>query len=362
MNRRDFLRPRQLARSAGQVLGALDEVVPPPQPPPPEAFALFRAARGAMATTFEVVLPVGTPEALAVAETALDEIDRLEAQLTVYRDTSEVSQLNRLAPFTAIPVEEGLYGLLELAARITADTEGAFDITAGALIKAWGFYRGPRRVPSEDERTAVLQQVGMQHVVLNPEDRSVRYLRPGLEINLGAIGKGYALDRAAELLRNRWNLGCGLLHGGHSSVYAIGNAPGDKRGWAVGISHPWDPERRLAVVRLKDRALGTSAATFRHLEYNGQKLGHILDPRTGWPAGEVASATAVAPTAAAADALATAFFILGVEKARAYCNNHPDVGAVLLPKDADRPVVLGLAPDEIELPRPGPDSSEPLHP
>src|SRR4029079_5396733 len=135
-------------------------------------------------------------------------------------------------------------------------------------------------------------------VVLDAERRSVRYLRPGLELNLGAIGKGYALDRAAGLLRRRGNLCAALLHGGHSSVYAIGYEPGDERGWAVGLSHPWEPGRRIALLRLRDRALGTAAATHRHLEHEGRKLGHVLDPRTGWPAEGVALASAVAPTAA----------------------------------------------------------------
>jgi thiamine biosynthesis lipoprotein len=183
----------------------------------------------------------------------------------------------------------------------------------------------------------------MGHVCLDAERRAVRYLRPGLEINLGSIGKGYALDRAAAVLREGWNLSAGLLHGGHSSVYAVGTEPGGDRGWLVGITHPWDTARRIAAVRLRDQALGTSAATFRHLEYNGRKLGHILDPRAGWPAEGMDLASVVAPTAAEADALATAFYILGVEKARAYCDTHPEVGAVLLPQGADAPVFVGLA-------------------
>jgi thiamine biosynthesis lipoprotein len=189
----------------------------------------------------------------------------------------------------------------------------------------------------------------MRHVELDAERRTVRYYRPGLEINFGSIGKGYALDRAAGLLRDRWGIVSGLLHGGHSSVYAIGTEPGEPRGWTVGLSHPCQPERRLALLRLRDRALGTSAATFRSLEYNGRKLGHILDPRTGWPAEGIASASALAPTAAEADALATAFYILGVEKTRAYCETHHGIGAVLLPDGAERLVVLGLAQDEIDL-------------
>src|SRR5262249_38756536 len=124
----------------------------------------------------------------------------------------------------------------------------------------------------------------------------------------------------------------------------------DRRGWPVGIRHPRRPDCRLAVLRLRDRAVGTSAATFQNLEYNGRKLGHILDPRTGWPAEGVASASAIAPTAAEADAPATAFFILGVAQTWAYCESHPAIGALLLPAGEDaQPVVLGLAPHEIEL-------------
>jgi thiamine biosynthesis lipoprotein len=331
MLRREFLSPRQIA-------AVVDELCAEPQ-----EFTLLRFSRSAMATTFEVLLPYATPDAFSAAEAALDEIDRLESQLTVYRDSSEVSRLNRAAPYAAIPVEAGLFGLLTTAARIASETGGAFDPSAGALIKAWGFYRGPRRVPSDVERAAALARVGMRHVVLDPECGSVRYLRPGLEINLGSIGKGYALDRAAALLRERGNLPAALLHGGHSSVYAIGHEPGDERGWAVGLSHPWEPGRRIALLRLRDQALGTSAATCRHLEHEGRKLGHVLDPRTGWPAEGIAQASAVARTAAEADALATAFYIRGVDWTRAYCDAHPDMGAVILPEGESVPVVTGIA-------------------
>ncbi len=348
MDRRDFLSPDHLAAGAGQLLAAAKEVRsatlhPVPVPTPPADFALLRFSRRAMATTFEVLIPFGTADALPAAEEALDEIDRLEAQLSVYRDSSEVCRLNSAAAYAAIPVEENLFGLLKTAARLSRESCGAFDVTAGALIKAWGFYRGPRRVPSEAERAAALQCVGMRHVVLDAGQHTVRFLRPGLEINLGSIGKGYALDRAAALLRRRENLPGALLHGGHSSVYAIGSEPGEERGWAVGISHPWEPGRRIALLRLRDQALGTSAATFRHLEHQGLKLGHVLDPRTGWPAEGTALASAVAPTAAEADALATAFFIQGVDWTRAYCDGRPDVGAILLAEGAAAPVVIGRA-------------------
>ncbi|HEY1380548.1 MAG TPA: FAD:protein FMN transferase [Gemmataceae bacterium] len=316
MNRRDFFQVRTAAGRA-----AAD--------PSPE-ITLLRFARSAMATVFEVLVPWGTPAAETAAADALDHIDRLEAQLTVYRDTSEVSRLNRLAGRAPVPVEPGLFDLLALAARITAETGGAFDVTAGPLIKAWGFFHRQGRVPDDAELADAMARVGTRHVALDPERRSVRYLRDGVEINLGSIGKGYALDRVGELLRRKHGVTAGLLNGGNSSVLAIGTPPNDPRGWTVGLRDPAKPEERLAIVRLRDRAMATSAATYQHFAYNDRKLGHLLDPRTGRPAAGVAMATAFAPTAAGADALATAFYVLGPEATRRYCAAHPEVAAVVL--------------------------------
>src|SRR5262249_23111289 len=153
-----------------------------------EDAALLRFARRAMATQFEVLLPYGTPEAMSLAEAALDEIQRLEVQLSIYHEQSEVSRLNRCAFDRSVTLEERLFGLLAMSARLTQETAGAFDITTGALTKAWGFYRRQGHVPSAEDRAQVQERVGMQHVQLDTDRRSVRYLRRGLEINLGSIG------------------------------------------------------------------------------------------------------------------------------------------------------------------------------
>src|SRR4051812_3149961 len=304
--------------------------------------AVLRASRRAMATTFEVLLPFGSPLAQPAAEAALDLIDELEDQLTVFCDHSEVSRLNATAADHAVEVVPNLFDLIEYAAHVTRQTTGAFDIATGALIKAWGFYRRQGRVPTPAERAAAMGRTGTRFLALDRDRRSVRYLRQGLEINLGGIGKGYALDRAAELLVRDWGVSSALLHGGSSSVRAIGTPPGQPRGWPVTIKHPWGPDRRLGTLYLDHAALGTSAATFQHFEYNGRKLGHLLDPRTGWPAEGMEQVSVVAPTAAEADALSTAFFVLGVEPTARFCRSRPDVGVVLLPAGQDRPQTFNL--------------------
>lgn len=353
MNRRDFIDPRRLAQAAGPVLGAadaLEEALAQGRPEPAADAVLLRFARRAMATTFEVIVPFGTPDAHVGAEAALDEIDRLEAQLTVYRESSEVSRLNARAHRGPVRVEPNLFGLLALARRLHAETGGAFDVAVGALIKTWGFYRRAGRVPTPRERDEVLARIGSQHLTLDPDRATVSFERPGLEINLGSIGKGYALDRALDVLGRAVPAPDALLHGGHSSILARGREDPARPGWTIGLTDPDRPACRRALVRLCDRAMATSAATFQNLEYEGRRLGHILDPRAGWPAEGVLSATATAPTAAEADALATAFFILGPDGARAYCDRRPDVGAALITAAAPHRVHLfGRAADEVEV-------------
>jgi thiamine biosynthesis lipoprotein len=346
MNRREFMHPRRLADAVAPVLGIADELKAVPEEATPTDPVLLRFARRAMATTFEVVLPFDGGDASEGAQAALDEIDQLEAQLTVYRDTSEVSRLNTLASNQPVRVERNLFDLLTLAKRLHDDTEGAFDISIGALIKTWGFFRRQGRVPTADELAAARECIGMGHILLDEHRHTVFFERRGIEINLGSIGKGHALDRAAQVADFH---GC-LMHGGYSSILARGAARSDQDGWTVGLTDPREPLCRRALVHLRNRAMATSAITYQHFEHDGKKLGHLLDPRTAWPAEGVLSATVTAPSAAMADALATAFFILGAGKSRAYCEQHPEIGAVLISADAPhRLLLLGVATQETEI-------------
>ena len=342
MHRRDFIHPRQLAKTAGQVLDLGGELVSAPRPASPDAICL-RFSRRAMATSFEIILPFGTPP--GPAEAALDLIDTLESQLTIYRDESEISRLNREAAVRPFPVEAGLFELLWQCQQLFHDTGGAFDVAVGPLIKTWGFHRRQGRIPPEAERAKARDRCGWRHIVLDPERKTAAFTQPGVEINLGSIGKGHALDRVVRLLRRDFNVRDALVHGGHSSVFAMGHEPGSTSGWPVGLLHPERSGQRLGVFHLLHRGLGTSAITNQHFVHEGRKLGHLLDPRAGWPAEGMLSASATAPTAAEADGLATAFFIQGIPWTRAYCQKRPEIGAVLLP--AQGPLtILGKAGEE----------------
>jgi thiamine biosynthesis lipoprotein len=149
---------------------------------------------------------------------------------------------------------------------------------------------------------------------------------------LGGIGKGYALDRGAELLQENGTSDF-VFHGGQSSIVARGSRLDPEQetpGWKVGVNHPLRPEQRLAEITLQDQAIGTSGSRRQSFYHQGKRYGHIIDPRTGWPAQDVYSATVIAPTAATADALSTAFYVMGVENSLSYCEHHPEVAALIV--------------------------------
>ena len=344
LERRDFIDPLRIAATTHGVLEPAESASI--SEPDPDA-VLLRFARRAMATTFEIVLPFGTPDSYAIADAGLDEIDRLEQQMTVYRDDSEVAFINARAAHEPVTVEESLFDLFVRCVQLHRESRGAFDIAVGPLVKLWGFYRRQGRMPTAGERRAALDVSGMRHVRLDPATKTIAFDRLGVELNLGSVGKGHALDRTVRLLHRIASLRSGLIHGGHSSVYAVGSEPGAVAGWSIGLRDPDAPDVRLGLFRLRDRGLGISATTHQFFEHEGRRFGHLLDPRTAWPAEGIAISAVTAPTAAEADALATAFFVLGVEPAKQICERRPELGAVLLTRgQAPKLEVIGTATSE----------------
>jgi thiamine biosynthesis lipoprotein len=312
-----------------------------------------RLGKVAMACDFDVILNSGPVSRWEASSAALDLVDQLENQMSVYRPHTELSRLNRFAAGKSFSVEPRLFELLMLARRLASDTSGAFDPTAGPLVTLWRQCKQEHRIPKQSEIDDLRGVIGIDKVEFDAERRTVRFNRRGVELNLNSIGKGYALDRAGEVLDGakieHW-----LLHGGHSSVLACGGHNGHA-GWPIAICNPLFPERHFATILLRDCGMSTSGSGVQYFRHRGQRYGHIIDPRTGWPVEGMLSVTVLAPTAAEADALSTAFFVLGVEKTIACCHNlreqQRDVSALILPPPQRgrklEPINCGIPDDQL---------------
>src|SRR5690242_704301 len=287
-------------------------------------------ARHAMATRFEVLLHGENEVSLrAAAEEALDEIERLDAQLSLYNPASEVSHINARAAHNAVRVEPTLFRLIRRAKELSRETKGAFDITVGPLVRCWGFMRGSGKTPHPAEVAAAREKVGTELLELDERDFTIRFARDDVMIDLGSIGKGFALECAARLLREA-GVASAVLHGGTSTVCAIGTPP-DAAAWNVAVPHPdfagqtissggvpaADGAREsggiLAVVPLKDEALSVSAVWGKAFEADGRVYGHVIDPRKGEPVEGAVLAAVVLPSATESDALSTALLVEGKE-------------------------------------------------
>lgn len=305
---------------------------------PPASDHWIRVHRNAMACRFEITLSGEDARHLGAAREVLEEADRIEDLLTVFRDTSEVSRLNARAGSEAVAVSDELFVLLERAAVLHAATSGAFDPTATPLLHAWGFLRREGRRPEAEALGAARSLVGMEEVRHDPDLRTVRFERSGMQLSFGSLGKGYALDRMAAGLRQH-GVPKALLSAGGSSIVAFG--AGDD-GFPVDVRSKRVEGERLFRLHLRDAAQATSGSGEQFFEVDGQRYGHVLDPRTGWPATGVLSATVVTGSAADADALSTAFLVAGTSLAESYCEGHSGTLALLvLEAEPDRLRVIG---------------------
>jgi len=289
-----------------------------------------------MATEFALVAYGDDPQYLsAVGNEVFEEIDRLEAQLSKFNPKSELSVINRTAASGSICVEPKLFALLLKAVNHSESTGGSFDVTTGPLMKAWGFFRGKGRVPTNSEIAQVLRRVGYRHLRLNRADRTIRFDVEGLEIDLGAIGKGYAVDRAVDILRG-YGITRALVSSGSSSLYALGTPPG-ARGWSISLRNPYDSERAANVICLRNCSLSTSGNYEKFFTVGAKTYAHILNPATGKPVEKMLAAIILAPCACDADALSTALYVMGVERSREYLGTHPDLMALFyLPGGKDQ--------------------------
>ena len=291
----------------------------------------LESSAAVMGSEFRIACYAASRKTAAGAITAaFDEIRRVDAFLSHYRPDSELSKLNSEAGRGAVRVSADMTNLLERCQRYAEASEGAFDITVGALVNAWGFYRGDGGMPSPWALWRAKRNSGYRQMQVDPANRTVRYLRSGLMLDPGGIGKGDAVDRAVDALRG-FGIGRALISAGTSSIFALGEPPNETGGWRLDLRNPDSPGGAAATVRLKDEALSTSGSYEKFFESKGRRYGHILDPRTGRPATGVLAVSVVAPRTIDTEAWSTALFVNGAAWTRA--NPVPGARVFLCPED-----------------------------
>ena len=279
-----------------------------------------RFSHEAMATTFEVIiLHEDARYAQQAARAAFDELDRLEAELSRFIENSDISRINNLAPKGSLRVGLDAFECLQISTRIYDETNGAFDITIGTLLDCWLNEDKKTRTPSQQQLNLARERTGIHFLELDEAEHTVQVPSNPVQIDLGGIGKGYAVDRMAEMLRD-WSIDTAVIHGGYSSVLAL-DAPSKTKGWPLTLSNPLNRKQTLAGLHLQGRALSGSGL---------QQGRHIIDPRTARPVEGKRAAWACAPDAATADALSTTFMVMNPDEVKEYCSNHPDTVAMIV--------------------------------
>ena len=286
---------------------------------------LHRFAHKAMATIYEIfIINEDASYAHQAAQEAFDELDRLEQELSRFLPNSDITRINHLAANQPLCIGINTFECLRLSQRVFEETNGAFDITIGPLLKCWLNPDKTLRSPSAEELAEAQRRVGMQLLELDEAYHTVTLKASPVHVDLGAIGKGYAVDAIANFLRE-WDIDKALIHGGRSSVFALG-APPDESGWPLTISNPMGRGEIITRLKLSDRAVSGSGL---------QKGQHIINPRTAQPLAGKRATWAITSDAATSDAVSTAFMIMTPEEIEEYCTQHPEVQALLVLADND---------------------------
>ena len=283
-----------------------------------------------MGTFAEVMAAADEQSALDGATAgAKKRLESLEARLSIFQPVSEISNLNRSAGKSSVRLSRETAEVLGLALRYAEGSGGAFDPTVGQLVRFWGFNKGspPASLPNQEEIATVLQRVGYCHLIVS---NGAAFLdREGMEVDLGGIAKGYAVDvcwreMAANKVKNFMvNLG--------GNIRCRGTAESG-RAWSVGVKDPFDRDRNIGAIRLADgMAVATSGNYEKFVEIGGKRYSHIVDPRTGRPVEGVASVTVIATNAVEADAMSTAIFVLGMKDAKPVLSRMPDCHVIFIP-------------------------------
>ena len=277
-------------------------------------------------------------QAEAAIDAVIAEMHRIDALMSHYKPESQLSRINRDAATAPVKVDAELAGLIARALEFSELSGGAFDITYASVGYLYDYRE--RRHPSEAQIQAALPAISWRHVVVDREASTVRFLMPGVRIDLGGIAKGYAVDSAAQILRARGIQNASITAGGDTRIL------GDRRGrpWIVGIRHPDDPNRVIARIPLEDAAISTSGDYEHYFDEGGVRYHHIIDPHTGKSPVGVRSVTVIGPEAVITEGLTKSVFVMGPERGLALIETQEDVDAVIVRSDGRVFYSKGLAP------------------
>ncbi len=282
-----------------------------------------------MGTVFTITID-GPGDHKRAAQAAFDEIRRIDRLMSTYKDDSEISEVNRLACKAPVSVGPNFWNVVTACRLYSNMSNGSFDPTVYPLMKMWGFTRHEGRLPSGEEMKKTVPLLGFEKVRLDESARTISFTREGMGLDFGGIAKGYAVDRAIEVLKG-FGVTSAIVDAG-GNFYALGT-PADRAYWRAGIRHPLRADEVIARLPVAGKGVSTSGNYERFFEIGGKKYCHIMDPRTGWPVEGMLSATVIADSAMAADALSTAVFVLGQEKGMQLIEQLPGVeGMLILPE------------------------------
>lgn len=292
-----------------------------------------RISHLAMASVFEVIVIGRDPEyARHAAEAAFAEVDRIERELSRFIPGSDVWRINHARPGNPVPIGLATIECLRSAEKVHDETGGALDVTIGSFFASWKNPDGSAREPLPEELAAARERTGMNLLEIDEKGMTCGVSAEGVKIDFGGIGKGYAIDQMAKVLEE-WSIGQALVHGGLSTVRAIGLPPG-RDAWRLGMRRiPGYPEKPPPLF-LRERSISGSAS--------GMENQHIIDPRQGRPVQAHSGAWSIATSATISDALSTAFMVMSVEEVEAYCKSHSETGALLAMRGDDAIVLRQL--------------------
>ncbi len=293
-----------------------------------QAQQIYKRVLKLMGSRFEIVVVADNQkQGDKYIDLAVNEIRRIEKVISSWDPKSETSTINRNAGIKPVKVSHELYNLINRANKISKITDGAFDISYASMDKIWHFDGSMKQMPSPEAIKKSVSKVGYQNIILDPENQTVFLKLKGMKIGFGAIGKGYAADKAKQLLVSE-GVKAGIINAS-GDMNTWGKQP-DGQKWQIGITNPLHKNTVFATFPLTDEAVVTSGNYEKYVIFNGKRYTHIIDPRTGYPASGIISATVFAPSAELADALATSIFVMGVEIGIDRINQLPGVECVII--------------------------------